>query len=224
MVGRYGLGSFDTTPAQIISVFNNLEMPYAQDHFTLGIVDDVTFTSLPQVEEIPMGGDSLFEAKFYGLGSDGTVGATRTQCRSSATTPTQYCQAYFSNDSKKSGGFTCSHLRFGDEPIHSAYQVNTPNFVACHVQAYMHMYDVTRGLRDNGTFLLNTIFEGEELVKFLPNKVKRYWAKHNIKVYIINATKIGQEIGLGNRTNTICFSLRSSVLPMLFQLTWPTSR
>ena len=201
--GRYGLGSSDTTPAKIISVFNNLELNVPKNHFTVGIVDDVTFTSLPEVEEIPMGGDSLFEAKFYGLGSDGTVGANKNSVQIIGNNTNKYCQAYFSYDSKKSGGFTCSHLRFGDEPIHSAYQVNTPNFVACHVQAYLHMYDVTRGLRDNGTFLLNTIFDGEELVNFIPNKVKKYFAKHNIKVYYINATKIGQEIGLGNRTNTI---------------------
>ncbi|MCI6617908.1 MAG: pyruvate:ferredoxin (flavodoxin) oxidoreductase, partial [Prevotella sp.] len=201
--GRYGLGSSDTTPAKIISVFNNLELPMPKNHFTVGIVDDVTFTSLPEVEEIPMGSESLFEAKFYGLGSDGTVGANKNSVQIIGNNTNKYCQAYFSYDSKKSGGFTCSHLRFGDEPIHSAYQVNTPNFVACHVQAYLHMYDVTRGMRDNGTFLLNTIFEGEELVNFIPTKVKRYFAKHNIKVYYINATKIGQEIGLGNRTNTI---------------------
>ena len=201
--GRYGLGSSDTTPAKIISVFNNLDLNIPKDHFTVGIVDDVTFTSLPEVEEIPMGGDSLFEAKFFGLGSDGTVGANKNSVQIIGNNTNKYCQAYFSYDSKKSGGFTCSHLRFGDEPIHSAYQVNTPNFVACHVQAYLHMYDVTRGLRDGGTFLLNTIFDGDELVNFIPNKVKRYFAKHNITVYYINATKIGQEIGLGNRTNTI---------------------
>ena len=201
--GRYGLGSSDTTPAKIISVFNNLELPMPKNHFTVGIVDDVTFTSLPEVEEIPMGGASLFEAKFYGLGADGTVGANKNSVQIIGNNTSKYCQAYFSYDSKKSGGFTCSHLRFGDEPIHSSYQVNTPNFVACHVQAYLHMYDVTRGLRDNGTFLLNTIFEGEELVNFIPNKVKAHFAKHNIKVYYINATKIAQEIGLGNRTNTI---------------------
>ena len=201
--GRYGLGSSDTTPAKIVSVFNNLELPTPKNHFTVGIVDDVTFTSLPEVPEIPMGGDSLFEAKFYGLGSDGTVGANKNSVQIIGNNTNKYCQAYFSYDSKKSGGFTCSHLRFGDEPIHSAYQVNTPNFVACHVQAYLNMYDVTRGLRDGGTFLLNTIFDGDELLNFIPNKVKRYFAKHNIKVYYINATKIGQEIGLGNRTNTI---------------------
>ena len=201
--GRYGLGSSDTTPAKIISVFNNLELPEPKNHFTVGIVDDVTFTSLPEVPEIPMGGDSLFEAKFYGLGSDGTVGANKNSVQIIGNNTNKYCQAYFSYDSKKSGGFTCSHLRFGDEPIHSAYQVNTPNFVACHVQAYLHMYDVTRGLRDNGTFLLNTIFDGDELVKFIPNHVKKYFAQHHITVYYINASKIGREIGLGTRTNTI---------------------
>lgn len=201
--GRYGLGSSDTTPAKIISVFNNLELNVPKNHFTVGIIDDVTFTSLPEVPEIPMGGEGLFEAKFYGLGSDGTVGANKNSVQIIGNNTNKYCQAYFSYDSKKSGGFTCSHLRFGDEPIHSTYSVNTPNFVACHVQAYLHMYDMTRGLRDNGTFLLNTIFDGEELVNFIPNKVKKYFAKHNIKVYYINATKIGQEIGLGNRTNTI---------------------
>ena len=201
--GRYGLGSNDTTPAKIVAVFNNLELPEPKNHFTVGIVDDVTFTSLPEVPEIPMGGDSLFEAKFYGLGSDGTVGANKNSVQIIGNNTNKYCQAYFSYDSKKSGGFTCSHLRFGDDPIHSAYLVNTPNFVACHVQAYLHMYDVTRGLRDNGTFLLNTIFDGEELVNLIPNHVKKYFAKHNIKVYYINASKIGREIGLGNRTNTI---------------------
>ncbi len=215
--GRYGLGSSDTTPAKIIAVFNNLELPEPKNHFTVGIVDDVTFTSLPEVEEIPMGGDSLFEAKFYGLGADGTVGANKNSVQIIGNNTNKYCQAYFSYDSKKSGGFTCSHLRFGDEPIHSAYQVNTPNFVACHVQAYLHMYDVTRGLRKNGTFLLNTIFDDEELVSFIPNKVKRYFAKNNIKVYYINASKIAQEIGLGNRTNTIlqsAFFRITGVIPL----------
>ena len=201
--GRYGLGSRDTTPAQIISVFNNLALPQPKNHFTLGIVDDVTFTSLPQVEEMALGGAGMFEAKFYGLGADGTVGANKNSVKIIGDNTDKYCQAYFSYDSKKSGGFTCSHLRFGDTPIRSTYLVNTPNFVACHVQAYLHMYDVTRGLQKNGTFLLNTIFDGEELVNFIPNKVKRYFAQNNITVYYINATKIAQEIGLGNRTNTI---------------------
>ncbi len=201
--GRYGLGSYDTTPAQIIAVFNNLELPQPKDHFTLGIEDDVTFTSLPKVEEMALGGTGMFEAKFYGLGADGTVGANKNSVKIIGDNTDKYCQAYFSYDSKKSGGFTCSHLRFGDTPIRSTYLVNTPNFVACHVQAYLNMYDVTRGIQKNGTFLLNTVFEGNELVNFIPNKVKRVFAEKNIKVYYINATKIAQEIGLGNRTNTI---------------------
>ena len=201
--GRYGLASKDTTPAQIIGVFENLALPQPKDHFTVGIVDDVTFTSLPEKPEMALGDKSTFEAKFYGLGADGTVGANKNSVKIIGDNTNKYCQAYFAYDSKKSGGFTCSHLRFGDQPIRSTYLVNTPNFVACHVQAYLHMYDVTRGLRDGGTFLLNTIWEGEELAKNLPNKVKRYFAEHNITVYYINATKIAQEIGLGNRTNTI---------------------
>ncbi len=201
--GRYGLASKDTTPAQIISVFENLALPEPKDHFTLGIIDDVTFTSLPPKEEMALGGESTFEAKFFGLGADGTVGANKNSVKIIGDNTNKYCQAYFAYDSKKSGGFTCSHLRFGDDPIRSTYLVTTPNFVACHVQAYLNMYDVTRGLRNGGTFLLNTIWEGEDLAKNLPNKVKRYFAQNNITVYYINATKIAQEIGLGNRTNTI---------------------
>ena len=201
--GRYGLASKDTTPAQIIGVYENLALPMPKDHFTVGIIDDVTFTSLPPKAEMALGDESNFEAKFFGLGADGTVGANKNSVKIIGDNTDKYCQAYFAYDSKKSGGYTCSHLRFGDKPIRSTYLVNTPNFVACHVQAYLHMYDVTRGLRDGGTFLLNTIWEGEELAKNLPNKVKRYFAEHNITVYYINATKIAQEIGLGNRTNTI---------------------
>jgi pyruvate-ferredoxin/flavodoxin oxidoreductase len=201
--GRYGLGSADVTPTMIISVYENLALPQPKDRFTIGIVDDVTFTSLPQKEEMALGGEGIFEAKFFGLGADGTVGANKNSVKIIGDNTNKYCQAYFSYDSKKSGGFTCSHLRFGDTPIRSTYQIKTPNFVACHVQAYLRMYDVTRGLRKNGTFLLNTIWDGEELVNNLPNNVKRVFAQNNITVYYINATKIAQEIGLGNRTNTI---------------------
>lgn len=215
--GRYGLSSKDTTPAQILAVYENLALPMPKNRFTIGIVDDVTFTSLPQKEEIALGGDGMFEAKFYGLGADGTVGANKNSIKIIGDNTSKYCQAYFSYDSKKSGGFTCSHLRFGDHPIRSTYLVNTPNFVACHVQAYLHMYDVTRGLRKNGSFLLNTIWEDNALVKHLPNKVKRYFAKNNITVYYINATQIAQEIGLGNRTNTIlqsAFFRITNVIPV----------
>ena len=201
--GRYGLGSNDTTPAQILAVYENLAMAEPKNGFTIGIVDDITFTSLPQKEEIAMGGEGMYQAKFYGLGADGTVGANKNSVKIIGDNTDKHCQAYFSYDSKKSGGFTCSHLRFGDSDIRSTYLVNTPNFVACHVQAYLKMYDVTRGLQKNGTFLLNTIWEGEELAANLPNNVKKYFADNNISVYYINATKIAQEIGLGNRTNTI---------------------
>ena len=215
--GRYGLGSKDTTPAQVLAVYENLAMALPKNQFTIGIEDDVTFTSLPKKEEIALDADGMFEAKFYGLGADGTVGANKNSVKIIGDNTNKYCQAYFAYDSKKSGGFTCSHLRFGNHPIRSTYLVNTPNFVACHVQAYLHMYDVTRGLRQNGTFLLNTIWENEELAKNLPNNVKRFFAQKNITVYYINATKIAQEIGLGNRTNTIlqsAFFRITSVIPV----------
>lgn len=215
--GRYGLGSKDTTPSQMLAVYENLALPMPKNHFTVGIVDDVTFTSLPPKEEIAMGGAGMFQAKFYGLGADGTVGANKNSVKIIGENTDKYCQAYFSYDSKKSGGFTCSHLRFGDTPIRSTYLVTTPNFVACHVQAYLHMYDVTRGLQKNGTFLLNTVWEGDDLAKNLPNRVKKYVADNNIKVFYINATKIAQEIGLGNRTNTIlqsAFFRITNVIPV----------
>ena len=215
--GRYGLSSKDTTPAQILSVFENLALPMPKNQFTIGIVDDVTFTSLPMKEEIALGGDDMYEAKFYGLGADGTVGANKNSVKIIGDNTDKYCQAYFSYDSKKSGGFTCSHLRFGDNPIRSTYLVNTPNFVACHVQAYMRMYDMTSGIKENGTFLLNTIWNGEELVKHIPNNLKRQFAKKNISVYYIDATNIAQEIGLGNRTNTIlqsAFFRITKVIPL----------
>ncbi|SKB64106.1 pyruvate:ferredoxin (flavodoxin) oxidoreductase [Macellibacteroides fermentans] len=200
--GRYGLSSKDTTPAQIVAVYENLAMNLPKNQFTIGIVDDVTFTSLPQKEEIVFE-NGPYEAKFYGLGADGTVGANKNSVKIIGDNTDKYCQAYFSYDSKKSGGFTCSHLRFGDNPIRSTYLVTTPDFVACHVQAYLRLYDVTKGLKKNGTFLLNTVWNAEEVKKNLPDKVKKYFAQNNITLYIINATMIAQEIGLGNRTNTI---------------------
>jgi len=201
--GRYGLSSKDFTPAQVMAVYENLSLPEPKNHFTVGIVDDVTFTSLPLKEEISLGGAGTFEAKFYGLGADGTVGANKNSIKIIGDNTDKYCQAYFAYDSKKSGGFTCSHLRFGDTPIRSTYLVTTPDFVACHVQAYLNLYDVTKGLKKNGTFLLNTIWNAEEVQKNLPNKVKKYLAVNNISLYIIDATNIAEQIGLGNRTNTI---------------------
>ncbi len=201
--GRYGLSSKDFTPAQVCAVFKNLALPTPRNGFTVGIVDDVTFTSLPLGEEISIGGDDLYQAKFYGLGADGTVGANKNSIKIIGDNSDKYSQAYFEYDSKKSGGFTCSHLRFGDSPIRSTYLVTTPDFVACHVQAYLRLYDVTKGLKKNGTFLLNTVWNAEEVKKNLPTNIKRYFAENNIKLYIIDATNIAVEIGLGNRTNTI---------------------
>ncbi|GHS99959.1 pyruvate-flavodoxin oxidoreductase [Bacteroidia bacterium] len=200
--GRYGLSSKDTTPAQILSVYENLSLPMPKHGFTIGIVDDVTFTSLPQKEELIFDGGP-FEAKFYGLGADGTVGANKNSIKIIGDNTDKYSQAYFAYDSKKSGGFTSSHLRFGDNPIRSTYLVNTPDFVACHVQAYLRLYDVTKGLKKNGTFLLNTIWDEAQVKENLPDNVKKYLAQNQINFYIINATNIAQEIGLGNRTNTI---------------------
>ncbi len=201
--GRYGLSSKDFTPAQVLSVYQNLALPSPRNGFTVGIVDDVTFTSLPLGEEISMGSAGTYEAKFYGLGADGTVGANKNSIKIIGDNTDKYCQAYFAYDSKKSGGFTCSHLRFGDTPIRSTYLVTTPDFVACHVQAYLRLYDVTKGLKKNGTFLLNTVWSPEEVKQNLPLNVKKYLAANNITLYTIDATNIAQEIGLGNRTNTI---------------------
>ncbi|MCL2597165.1 MAG: pyruvate:ferredoxin (flavodoxin) oxidoreductase [Paludibacter sp.] len=200
--GRYGLSSKDTTPAQILSVYENLNLPEPKNGFTIGIVDDVTFTSLPQKAEIEFD-ESAYEAKFYGLGADGTVSANKNSIKIIGENTDKYCQAYFAYDSKKSGGFTCSHLRFGDKPIRSTYLVNTPDFVACHVQAYLRLYDVTKGLKKGGTFLLNTIWDSREVTKNLPDYVKKYLAVNKINFYIINATGIAEKLGLGNRTNTI---------------------
>ncbi|MCD6355273.1 MAG: pyruvate:ferredoxin (flavodoxin) oxidoreductase [Prolixibacteraceae bacterium] len=201
--GRYGLGSKDTTPAQILSVYENLEMNEPKGDFTIGIVDDVTFKSLPQKEEINMTPEGTYQAKFYGLGSDGTVGANKNSIKIIGSATDKYCQGYFQYDSKKSGGFTCSHLRFGDKQIRSTYFVTTPDFVACHVPAYINQYDVLKGLKKGGSFLLNSIWDAEETKKRLPNKMKKYMAENEINFYIINGTKLGEDIGLGTRTNTI---------------------
>jgi pyruvate-ferredoxin/flavodoxin oxidoreductase len=201
--GRYGLSSKDTTPVQIITVFENLEQKEPKNRFTVGIVDDITFTSLPMKEEISLEHKGTYEAKFYGLGSDGTVGANKNSIKIIGDSTDKYAQAYFAYDSKKSGGITTSHLRFGDDPIRSAYLVNTPDFVACHVPSYLDKYDMLKGLKKGGTFLLNSIWDTEETRKRLPDHVKQYLAARNIRFYIINATKIAREIGLGNRTNTI---------------------
>ncbi len=201
--GRYGLSSKDTTPAQIVSIYENLEMNEPKDGFTIGIVDDVTFKSLPQKEEFSIVKPGTTECKFFGLGSDGTVGANKNTIKIIGDNTPKYCQAYFDYDSKKSGGYTCSHLRFGDSPIKAPYLVGTPDFVACHVPSYLTKYDVLKGIKENGTLLLNSIWDEEETLKRIPDHVKAVIGKKNITLYIINATKIAAEIGLGGRTNTI---------------------
>ncbi len=201
--GRYGLSSKDTTPAQIIAIYENLEKANPKTPFTIGIVDDVTNLSLEIKEEVSVAPKGTFEAKFYGLGSDGTVGANKNSIKIIGDSTNKYCQAYFAYDSKKSGGITISHLRFGDEPIRSTYLVNTPDFVACHVPSYLDKYDMLQGLKKGGTFLLNSIWNEEETKNHLPDKFKKYLAENDIKFYVINATAIAEEIGLGNRTNTI---------------------
>ncbi|MEI6694535.1 MAG: pyruvate:ferredoxin (flavodoxin) oxidoreductase [Bacteroidota bacterium] len=201
--GRYGLSSKDTTPAQMIAVYENMKLKESKNQFTVGIVDDVTFRSLPLLPEVSISAKGTFEAKFYGLGSDGTVGANKNSIKIIGDSTDKYAQAYFAYDSKKSGGITVSHLRFGDTPIRSPYLVNTPDFVACHVPSYLERYDMLKGLKKGGTFLINCLWDAEETKKQLPNHVKKYLAENKINFYIINATVIAEEIGLGNRTNTI---------------------
>ena len=201
--GRYGLSSKDTTPAQMLAVFNNLKANEPKNQFTVGIVDDVTFKSLPVGEEISLAKPGTFEALFFGLGADGTVGANKNSIKIIGGSTDKYCQAYFSYDSKKSGGYTSSHLRFGDKPITSPYLVTTPDFVACHVPSYVDKYDVLKGLKKGGSFLLNSIHDAETTKETLPDHMKKYLAENQINFYIINATKIAMDLGLGSRTNTI---------------------
>ena len=201
--GRYGLSSKDTTPAQILAVFENLAAEAPKEHFTVGITDDVTNLSLPVGEEISLAKPGTFEALFFGLGADGTVGANKNSIKIIGGSTNKYCQAYFSYDSKKSGGYTSSHLRFGDLPITSPYLVTTPDFVACHVPSYVDKYDVLKGLKPGGSFLLNSVHDVETTCATLPDHMKAYLAKNHINFYIINATKIAAELGLGSRTNTI---------------------
>ncbi len=214
--GRYGLSSKDTTPAMMISVYDNLAAGDPKSRFTVGITDDVTHLSLPLLPEVSTVPKGTYEAKFYGIGADGTVGANKNSIMIIGESTDKYCQAYFAYDSKKSGGITTSHLRFGDKPIRSTYLVVTPDFVACHVPSYLDKYDMLKGLKKNGTFLLNTIWDDEETIERLPNSMKRYMAENNIRFFAINATRIAEEIGLGTRTNTImqsAFFKISEVIP-----------
>ena len=214
--GRYGLSSKDVTPAQMKAVYDNM-LGEQKNHFTIGINDDVTFTSLPIGENIVTAGKSIISCKFWGLGADGTVGANKNSCKIIGDNTDQYVQAYFQYDAKKSGGVTRSHLRFGHEPIRSTYYVTMADFLACHKQSYMHSFDMVSEIKPGGTFLLNTRWKGEELVKNLPNRAKRLLAERNIKFYTIDATDIAEQIGLGNRTSTVlqaAFFKLSGVLPI----------
>ncbi len=201
--GRYGLSSKDTTPAQILAVYENLSLGTPKAGFTIGIVDDVTFKSLPVKEEISIVKPGTTECKFYGLGSDGTVGANKNTIKIIGTHTDLYSQAYFDYDSKKSGGYTCSHLRFGKAPIRAPYLVGTPDFVACHVPSYLEKYDVLKGIKEGGSLLLNSLWDEEETLGRIPDHAKAVIGRKHIRLYIINATKIAAEIGLGGRTNTI---------------------
>ena len=201
--GRYGLSSKDSTPGRLIPVFDNLKLPEPKNDFTVGIVDDVTFKSLPILGRIKTAPKGTFAAKFYGIGADGTVGANKNSLKIIGDHTDMFGQAYFAYDAKKSGGVTVSHLRFGKKPIKSTYLVINPDFVACHVPAFIDKYNMLNGLKEGGTFLLNSIWDVEETKERLPDGVKKYLAENDIKFYIINATEIAEELGLGGRTNTI---------------------
>ncbi|MBP6136995.1 MAG: pyruvate:ferredoxin (flavodoxin) oxidoreductase [Clostridiaceae bacterium] len=202
--GRYGLGSKDTKPAHIAAVYDLLSDDNPQPRFTIGIRDDVTNLSLPVGDDIQVSPPGTVAARFWGLGSDGTVGANKNSIKIIGDHTPMYAQAYFSYDSKKSGGVTISDLRFGHSPIRAPYLVGSADFVACHNQAYVHLYDMLKALKKGGSFLLNTTRSAEELGEFLPGQVKRYIAENDINLYIIDAVRLAQEIGLRNRINTIC--------------------
>ena len=203
VAGRYGLGSKDTTPAQIVAVYDNLKADEPKNHFTIGIVDDVTNLSLPAGEELDTVPEGTVSCKFWGLGSDGTVGANKNSIKIIGDHTDMYAQAYFAYDSKKSGGVTISHLRFGKKPIRSTYLINKADFVACHNPSYVDKYDMVSDLKENGTFLLNCGWTAEELSEKLPADMKRILARRNIKLYTIDGVSIGKEIGLGSRINMI---------------------
>ena len=215
--GRYGLGSKDTRPSQILSVFKNLQKSSPKDHFTIGIVDDVTNTSLPEDEIISTAPEGTINCKFWGLGSDGTVGANKTAIKIIGDNTNLYAQAYFSYDSKKSGGTTISHLRFGKKPIKSPYLIFEADYIACHNKSYLYHYDLLKGLKKNGTFVLNCPWSIDELDEKLPPSIKRYIAKNDINFYIIDAVGIASEIGLGNRINMVmqsAFFKLANVIPV----------
>jgi pyruvate-ferredoxin/flavodoxin oxidoreductase len=214
--GRYGLSSKDTTPAMMLSVFENMERKEPKDHFTVGIIDDVRFSNLPILPDISTTPKGTFEGKFYGLGADGTVGANKNSIKIIGDNTNKYVQGYFAYDSKKSGGITISHLRFGDSIIRSTYLVKQPDFVACSTPAYLYKYDMLEGIKPGGSFLMNSTWSPEETKNRLPESYKKVMAEKNINFYIINATNIAIDLGLGGITNTImqsAFFKISNVVP-----------
>ena len=214
--GRYGLGSKDVTPDQIVAVYDELIKPKASQkkRFTIGITDDVTQLSLPSKGTLDLTDPSTFQAKFWGFGSDGTVGANKSAIKIIGDHTEKYVQGYFHYDSKKSGGLTVSHLRFGDTPIRSTYLIEHADFVACHTPAYLHTYDLLKGLKKGGTFLLNTTWSQEQILNNLPKKMKRYLAENEIRFYTINAMQLAMEVGLGGRINT-AMETTEEILPIL---------
>jgi len=215
--GRYGLGSKEFTPTMAKAVFDNLKLAQPKNHFTVGIEDDVTFTSLPLGEQIDTAPEGLIRCKFWGIGSDGTVGANKDAIKIIGDNTNLYVQGYFAYDSKKSGGVTMSHLRFGKSPIHSTYLVDKADYIACHQPSYVDRYDLLEGMREGGTFVLNSPWTLEEMETCLPNSLKRMIAEKNLKFYNIDAVKIAEDIGLGGRINmimqTVFFKL-SNVIPI----------
>ncbi len=216
LCGRYGLSSKDTTPAMMKAVFDNM-IGERKTHFTVGIEDDLTYHSLTVGENIVTADERTISCKFWGLGSDGTVGANKNSIKIIGDNTDQYVQAYFEYDTKKSGGVTKSHLRFGHTPILSTYYVTMADFVACHNESYIKKYDIVSEIKEGGTFLLNTVWSGDELFHNMPNRMKRILAQRKIKFYTIDATDIAAQIGLGNRTNSVlqaAFFKLSNVLPI----------
>lgn len=215
--GRYGLGSKDTRPSQIIAVFDNLKQDQPKDNFTIGIVDDVTHLSLPEKEIVETTPTGTISCKFWGLGSDGTVGANKSAIKIIGDNTNKYVQGYFSYDSKKSGGSTISHLRFGPKPIKSPYLVYHADYIACHNKSFIYNFDILKGLKENGTFVLNCPWPENELDQHLPASIKRYIAQNQIKFYIIDAIAIASEIGLGNRINMVmqaAFFKLANIIPV----------
>ena len=215
--GRYGLGSKDVTPGSIISIYENLKADQPKNNFTIGIVDDVTGHSLPIIPEVDVAPAGTTSCKFWGLGADGTVGANKNSIKIIGDHTDMYAQAYFHYDSKKSGGVTQSHLRFGKTPIRSTYLVKTADFIACHNQAYIHMYDILSDIKEGGTFLFNTVWSPEELDEKLPSKVKHQLAQKHVKFYIINAEDVDKELKLNGKTNAVlqaAFFKLANIIPI----------